>query len=185
MTHNAQTQSVGRPRKKETIKEQSIYVYLPDKLMVEEWKSLAMENDQSISRFVMERVEDSLRKNGEGSRFSRKDLLDRVQQLEKENIEYKKEHDVKSRAYDAIEKEVQTLRVSPFLDPINKGFKQVGNDLVSLLRTRKRLGYDELLPALGIKPTEIELVKGVNNQIEVLVQYGLVQVDLRGWRWVD
>jgi len=75
MTSGQEKRPVGRPRKTETYVKRSIRVYLPDMTMVNEWKALAKGSDQSISKFVIERVEDSIRKNGEGSRHSRKDLI--------------------------------------------------------------------------------------------------------------
>jgi len=185
MTSNGKNRPVGRPRKTETIKERSIYVYLPSKVMVAEWKSLAKENRQSISRFVLERVEGSLRSNGEGARYSRKDLIDRNQTLEEENRALRRDLEIKSKAYGALEKELQVLRIQPFLNPLIESVREIHQDMVKLFRTRKRVKYDELLPGLGVKPTELEVVKGINNQIEVLTKFGLIKPDMHGWRWVD
>jgi len=55
---------VAKPKKRrktETIKERAIYVYLPSLGMVRDWKSRA-EKVGSISKFVIERVEDSIRR---------------------------------------------------------------------------------------------------------------------------
>ena len=149
-----------------------------------EWKSLAKEHGQSISKFVMERVEDSLRQNGEGPRHTRKELIDRTFDLEKEVKQLREDLDMKSRAYRALEDELQMLRIQPFLTPVTQGMKEINNIVVQLFMKKKRINYDELLSVLGIKPTEMELVKGVNNQIEVLTHYGLVKPDLKGWRWL-
>ena len=152
--------------------------------IVNEWKSLAKEHGQSISKFVMERVEDSLRQNGEGPRHTRKELIDRTFDLEKEVKQLREDLDMKSRAYRALEDELQMLRIQPFLTPVTQGMKEINNIVVQLFMKKKRINYDELLSVLGIKPTEMELVKGVNNQIEVLTHYGLVKPDLKGWRWL-
>ncbi len=153
-------------------------------VIFKEWKALAKESGQSMSKFVIERVEEVLRKNGEGARYSRKDLIDRSLELERVNKELRKELGIKTKAYEALERELQTLRVQPFLNPVAEGFRQLNKNLVDLFRTRKRVSYDELLPAMGIRPTEIDMVKGINNQIEVLTQYGLIKPDIRGWRWI-
>ena len=70
MTPNPKKRPIGRPRKTDSIKDRSIYVYLPSKALVEEWKSQAKEHKQSISKFVQERVEESLSRNGDGARYS-------------------------------------------------------------------------------------------------------------------
>ena len=46
--------------KTETIKERSIYVYLPSHEMVKAWKKRAKKQGASISKFVIEHVENSL-----------------------------------------------------------------------------------------------------------------------------
>ena len=104
--------------------------------------------------------------------------------LEQINRDLSKDLEIKSKAYEALENELQTLRVQPFLNPM-EGIRKLSKDLVELFRTRKKVSYDELLPALGIKPMDIDLVKGINTQIEVLTHYGLIQSDLKGWRWID
>lgn len=184
MTSEPIKRPVGRPRKSETYVKRSIRVYLPDMAMVGEWKALAKENKQSISKFVIERVEDSIRNNGEGARHSRKDLIDRNINLEQINRELRKDMEIKTKAYEALENELQTLRVQPFLNPMAEGMRRLSKDLIELFTTRKRVSYDELLPALGIKPMDIELVKGINTQIEALTHYGLIKSDLKGWRWL-
>ena len=183
MARNYKKDQSERPRKTETIKERSIYVYLPDKAMTEEWKNLARETGQSISKFVVERVEDSLRNNGDGPRHSRKDLIDRVRDLEMQLAAAQEDLTIKSRAYVALESELQSLRVQPFLNPGSSGVRQYNKDLMELFKRKKRITYDELLPSLRIKPTDVEQVTAINNQIELLVSLGLVKVDLRGWRW--
>ena len=62
--------------KTETIKQRAVYVYLPSLGMMEDWKQRADKAGSSISKFVVERVEDSLRRDtgDEGSR-SRLKLL--------------------------------------------------------------------------------------------------------------
>jgi hypothetical protein len=63
-------------RKTETIKDRAIYVYLPSLEMVQDWKGRAEKSGVSISKFVIERVEDSLRsEEGEDVYVSRAELV--------------------------------------------------------------------------------------------------------------
>ncbi len=48
--------------KTKTIKDRSIYVYLPSEEMARRWKDQADRNGISVSKFVTDRVEDSLRR---------------------------------------------------------------------------------------------------------------------------
>ena len=65
---------------------------------VEEWKRLARESGQSLSSWAQERIEDSMQKNGMGERYSRRDLMERNSELEKENWSLKRELEVQVRA---------------------------------------------------------------------------------------
>ncbi len=64
---------MARPNKgkTETVKKRAIYVYLPSEEMAEEWKRIAKERKVSISKFVIECVNESLSKS-ESDFISRK-----------------------------------------------------------------------------------------------------------------
>ncbi len=181
---DSNVKKIGRPKKSETTVKRQINVYLPNMVMVEEWKNLAKQSDISLSRWVQEHVETSIQRNGEGSRYSRKDLIDRNMELEKENRNLMQENEMKSKAYEALDRELQNLRTKPFLDPAYQGFRFMNRELVKTFRERKKIGYDELLSILKVNPMEIENVKAINNLIEILVNMGILEQDLRGWRWI-
>jgi len=177
--------SRGRPRKSETIKERTVSVYLPDKDMLNEWKKVAADHELSLSRFIIERIEESFKQNGDGERYTRRDLIERNQQLERENGGLRKELELKTKVYEALDRENKNLRNQPWLNPSAHENLQFSKELIALFRERKRVFFDDLLPALGIKPTEVDSVKAVNNQLAVLAGYGLITQDLKGWRWVE
>ena len=177
--------SPGRPRKSETIKERTVSVYLPDKYMLNEWKKVAAEHKKSLSRFIIERIEESMKEQGDGDRYTRRDLIERNQLLERENGALRKEVELKTKVYEALDRELKEIRKNEWLNPSDQRFLQVSRDLVILFRTKKRVLYNDLLPALEIKPTEMDSVKAVNNQIAVLTGYGLIEQDLKGWRWIE
>ncbi len=179
------TKKVGRPRKASTIVQRQLNVYLPDMIMVKEWKQLAKENNQSISKFVISRVEDSLKEHGVGPRYSRHDLMDRLHRLERENRNLQNDLEMKTKAYNLLDIEMREMRNRPFLTPLAEGARQISRKLISLIRSRGRLEYDELLPALDINPTQTDLIKSVTTQLEHLVHAGVVKQDLKGWEWVQ
>jgi hypothetical protein len=183
-THEPKKRSPGRPRKSETIKERTVNVYLPEKYMLKEWQKVAAEHKKSLSGFIIERVEDSLREQGEGERYTRVDLILRNQKLERENGALRKELELKTKVYEAIDRENKNLRNQPWLDPSDEGKRKFSRELITLFRTRKKVTFDELLPALEIKPTEMESVKAINTQLSALTGYGIIQQDLKGWKWL-
>ena len=183
-THDQKKRSPGRPRKSETIKERTVNVYLPEKFMLQEWKKVAAEHKMSLSRFIIERVEDTLKEQGDGERYTRRDLIERNQKLERENGALRKELELKTKVYEALDQENKSLRNQPWLDPAHQGKRHFGRELINLLHQRKRITFNELLPALGIIPTDMESMKAINNQLNVLTGYGLIQQDLKGWKWL-
>jgi len=183
-TKEQKKRSPGRPRKSETIKERTVNVYLPEKYMLKEWQKVAAEHKKSLSGFIIERVEESLREQGEGERYTRRDLILRNQKLERENGALRKELELKTKVYEAIDQENKSLRNQPWLDPAHQGYRHFGRELITLLHQRKRISFNELLPALGINPTEMESMKAINNQLTALTEYGLIQQDLKGWKWL-
>ncbi|MEM3614953.1 MAG: hypothetical protein QXK91_06625, partial [Nitrososphaerales archaeon] len=70
--------------KTRTIKDRAVYVYLPSLEMDEDWRR-AEKAGVSISRFVVERVEDSIRReDGEEGYLSRAELVKRLGDAEEE-----------------------------------------------------------------------------------------------------
>jgi hypothetical protein len=62
--------------KTDTIKQRSIYVYLPSHDMVQRWKTHAKNSGTSISKFVAEHVENSLHQEEEAEYTSRNALIE-------------------------------------------------------------------------------------------------------------
>ena len=168
--------------KTETIKERSIYVYLPSKDMVDEWKKKAQAAGMSTSKFVIENVEGGLRRDEEGF-TPRADLLERVTKLEEENTELRKKTKILDSAINNLESELQHYRSQPFLNNNFTGFRKYEKDLIHLLSKRKKVESTEILNALGIDPTKSDVVKAINRQLENLERYGLVRPVLGGWEW--
>ena len=175
----------GRPKKPTSVNKRSTNIYFPTLEMKEEWKAVAKAKNQSISKFIIDRVEESLRLNGDGPRYTRKDLIDRNMQLERENEILRKDLEIKGLAFKVLDQELKILRSQPFLNPIDESHRQLNQDLISLLRDRKRVKYDEILPLLHIRPTDQMSVKNLNHQIELLVHFGIIRSNFKGWTWIE
>jgi hypothetical protein len=70
-----------RRTKTETIKERAIYVYLPSHEMVKDWKKRAKKQGASLSKFVIEHVENSLRQEDEPTYKPRGELIKEIAKL--------------------------------------------------------------------------------------------------------
>lgn len=171
--------------KTETIKQRAIYVYLPSIEMVERWKGLAKKQGTSISKFVAEHVENSLRQEEEPDFKSRAELLREIGVLREELEEEQKRNRRLDLVIDKLEEELRRYRAKPFLDEEFEGLRKFQKELIELLREGGLLGSSEILSRLGIDPREHESVKAVSKQLEILESYGLVAATSKGWRWLE
>lgn len=168
----------------ETIKDRAIYVYLPSVEMVEDWKRRAERQGTSLSKFVREHVENSLRQEERPGYRSRGHLLKELRELKEKLAEGRK----KTRRLDVVaeklERELRRYRAKPFLEENFAGIRRFQKELVDVLREGGVLSSEELLSRLSIERSEHEAVKGISKQLQILESYGLVESSPRGWRWV-
>jgi len=170
--------------KTETIKERAIYVYLPSVKLVERWKEAAKSQGASISKFVIEHVENSLRQEEEPGYQSRGELWKEIKSLREELKETSREKRLLEHVVEKLEKEVRRYRAQPFLQPDFEGVRRFQKELIEALREGGVKSSKELLARLDIDPLEHEAVKAIYKQLEILQAYGLVDSSPRGWRWV-
>jgi len=168
--------------KTETIKKRAVYVYLPSTNMTEDWKKRAEQAGLSISKFVLERVEDSLRREGEESYLSRLQLIQRLSKSEEELKKLRRDNRLLRKLVDNLDTELKRYRTKPFLNDEFVGVRRLDRELIEILK-ENRLTAEEILNQLSIDSSEIDLVKAVTKQLEILEAYGLVEYSGRRWRW--
>lgn len=175
-----------KPRRKtETIKDRAIYVYLPSLEMVEDWKSRAEKSRVSISKFVIERVEDSLRSEDGGKEIyvNRAELAKKYRDSEEELKKMRNENRLLKKLADNLDSELRRYRAQPFLEEAFEGVRRFDRDLVELLKKGGSLSQEQILVSLNIDPSDSDLVKAVSRQLEALEAYGLLDYRGRGWKW--
>lgn len=170
--------------KTETIKERAIFVYLPSVEQKERWESCAREQHTSVSKFVVEHVENSLRQEEGRGYQSRSELLRTIQELKEQLEKVSREKHVLEIAAERLEEELGRYRSQPFLEGSFVGLRRYQRELVEILKEGRAVSSDEILSRLSIKPSEQEAVKAVSRQLENLEGYGFVQSSPRGWKWV-
>ena len=173
--------------KTQTIKERSIYVYLPSTEMVEDWKTKAEKASVSISKFVMDRVEDSLkREEGEEEGYlSRIELIKKLKIVEEEGKKTNEENRLLKRLVENLDKELKRYRMRPFAEESFEGKRSFDKELIELLRKSGSHSQEEILARLDMDPSDAEMVKAVSRQLEALEGYSLVEYSGRGWRWKE
>ena len=170
--------------KTETIKERAVYVYLPSLGMVEDWKRRAKKAGVSISKFVIERVEESIRREeGEEGYLSRAELIKRLRDAEEELKKVKNENRLLKKLAENLDNELRRYRAQPFLEKAFEGVRRFDRDLIELLRKGGSYTEEQILTHLNIDPSDTDLVKAVSKQLETLEGYGLLEYKGRGWKW--
>ncbi len=169
---------------KKQLKERSIYVYLPSVEMAGRWKALAERSGRTISKFVAEHVENSLRQEEEGSSYkSRAELIKQLREKDEEIAQLREESRLMRQLADRLDKELRRYRMQPFAKEEFQGVRSYDRELVDLLKHEGMVDSDHLLSKLGIDPKEKDVVKAVDRQLASLEAYGLVEATPRGWRW--
>jgi len=171
--------------KTETIKERAIYVYLPSLEMVEDWKLRAEKADVSISRFVIDRVEDSIRREeGEEGYLGRPELIKKLREAEEELKKATSENRLLKRLAENLDNELRRYRAQPFIEEGFEGIRKFDKDLIELFRKGGAYTQEEILTNLNIDPSDTDLVKAVSKQLEALEGYGLLEYKGRSWKWI-
>ena len=151
--------------------------------MVKAWKKRAKKQGASISKFVIEHVENSLQQEEDPVYKPRGDLVKEINALKNELRELKDDNRQKKIVIARLEDELRKYRAEVFLEERFEGLRKYDRELINILKRRGVVDSDELLQDLGIDPRESELVKAVSQQLENLEEYGLVTATKRGWRW--
>ena len=171
-------------RKTDSIKDRAIYVYLPSLEMVKDWKCRAEKSGVSISRFVIERVEDSLRsEEGEDAYINRAELVKKLRDSENELKKARNENRLTKKLAENLDNELRRYRAQPFLEESFEGVRRFDRDLVELLKKGGSLTQEQILASLNVDPSDSDLVKAVSRQLEALEAYGLLDYRGRGWKW--
>lgn len=176
---------VVRLGKTETIKKRAIYVYLPSAEQKEHWEKCARAQGTSVSKFVSEHVENSLRQEEEPDYKSRSDLSRTIKELKEQLDKVSKEKHVLEIAAERLEEELGRYRSQPFLEENFVGVRRYQKELVGILKEGRVVSGDEILSRLGIEPSEQEAVKAVSKQLENLESYSIVQSTPKGWKWME
>jgi predicted DNA-binding protein len=151
-----------------------IYLYLPSKADKERWEKLAEKSCAPLSKFIIEIVENAL--NEDADYKPRGELMKEISGLKKENKDLRDDLRLKGIVIERYEEELKRHRSAAFLENGFEGTRRYQRQLVDLFRHGGTYDSFRILEALGIGPTESELVKAVSKQLEDLESYGMIEV---------
>jgi hypothetical protein len=164
------------------LKARYVDVYLPSQDVKQQWEEEARNAGVPLSKFVFEAVEAfrASKKETPRSDFI-KELAEAKEELQKLRSELK----MKNLLLEKLKGEVYKARYDSFKEvQLDEGTRRHDEDLIKALRCGKPLDGYAILNELGVDPRDTEAVKLVNNQLESLRRFGLIEETADGWRWI-
>ena len=164
------------------LKARYVDVYLPSEAAKRQWEGDAKKAGMPLSRFVFEAVEAFRATKNEKPRSDFvKELAEAKEDLQKLRSELK----LKNMLLEKLEGDVYKARYESFKEiEIGEGTRRHDEELIKILKRGKAVEGYTILKELGIDPRDTEAVKLVNNQLESLRRFGLVDEKSNGWRWI-
>jgi hypothetical protein len=181
--------SAGRPNqgKTGTIKQRKFDVYLPTTELLQEWRETAEASGMSLSRYIMEVVEQH-RQGIQLVTMPSPMLEERANQLEKELAALQMRFDTLNLAFH--NQEVELSRLSIANTNVGKGYIDLPTvkSMVNVLRNDHKQGIDwlDMLKVMHVTRRNSEQMKKWADALNFLMDVGLVNKGLDDlFRWND
>ena len=129
--------------KKKELKQRAIYVYPPSE-MAENWKKRAEKSSTSISKFVIEHVENSLG-SAEDDYRSRTIVIEENRQLRESLDEKEKRNHHLELLVEKLEEDLRIYRSRLFTDTSSIGTRTYDKQLITILREPGAHNTDTIL----------------------------------------
>lgn len=168
--------------KTDTIKERRVDVYLDTLDRKERWKRIADEEDESLSKFVQRSVEYAI-EHGGPNYTELGERAKRIQELEQEVDELRREVRQKDMVIEKLEDDLQQYQMEPFADDDFEGVRRYDRELIEIIQNSDRVTGTEIRRRLDLDPTDSDQMQALDTQLQQLESYGLITSTPRGWRW--
>lgn len=176
---------VGRPNLglTKTIRRRAICVYLPTERMAAEWKAEAKKHGLSVSRLILELVDDELRKSSLGvtPREQLEGELDEAwskiatlwSEVDKLREDNRRCQETIAEYRGKLSMPVRVAEKSAEYVPM----------LAELIHEEKVLAIQNALNKLGISRRDTEARQAVGAAADALASMGLIEKGMSDWRW--
>ena len=164
------------------LKTRYIDVYLPTEAAKHEWEEDAKKAGLPLSKFVFGAVEAFRAAKDETPRY---EMVKELAEAKEESQKLRSELKMKTMLLEKMDAEVYKARYASFHEvEMAEGTRRHDLELIKILQRCKVLEGYAILKELGVDPSETDAVKLVNNQLESLRRFGLVEETANGWRWI-
>jgi hypothetical protein len=152
-------------------------VILPSPKILEKWKSEAAVKGLSVSSWILETVEgrdiDTASRSADAQEI--KALRDQVRTL-------KKERDATLLELEKERTALFKLKHATLLQP--SGQDQIERNIIDALRRGGVWNERDLLKELNVDSHDIDAIKLITKQLEILQICDLVEETVKGWKWI-
>jgi hypothetical protein len=164
------------------LKARYVDVYLPSENAKLEWEEDAKKSGLPMSKFVFAAVEAFRAAKDE---TPRSDMVRELAETKEESQKLRSELKMKTLLLEKLEADLYKARYANFQEVVmDEGTRRHDKELINVLKRGKALEGYTILKKLSIDPGETEAVKLVNNQLESLRRFGLVEETANGWKWI-
>jgi hypothetical protein len=175
----------GRPNRgrTETLKQRAVYLYVPTEKMLAKWKTEADRFGMSLSSFLVEVIDDAMRRNPAGL-TPREKVEKELSQATSDLQAVRMQRDsFRSRLEDS---EATIARYRESLEDVLSYVpdEKVQKKVVSLFLKRGRWQIDDFMREAGADTGKAEDLSKIQRTIEHLKRVGLVEGDFGEWRWL-
>lgn len=102
--------------------------------------------------------------------------------LQEENRKLREDLRLRSLALEKAETDLFRLRGAEWAE--ERGRKHLNEDLTDLLKTGSTWTASQILESLGVSPRDIDAMKIISKQLQILQAAGVITETARGWRWM-
>jgi hypothetical protein len=164
------------------LKTRYVDVYLPSEAAKKQWEEDAKKVGLPLSKFVFEAVEAY---RAAKDKKPRSDLIKELAEVKEEAQKLRGELKLKNMLLEKLEGDVYKARYDSSKEvELGEGSRRHDEELIKILKHGKAIEGYTILEKLGIDPRDTEAVKLVDNQLESLRRFGLVEENANGWRWI-
>ncbi len=169
--------------KNKDLKKRAIYVYPPLE-MTKRWKTIAEKHGTSVSKLVIEHVENSLNMTEQDLR-TKANIINENQKLKETVRDLEKQTGRKELLIEKLEQDLKLYRSRLFTDESFLGKRSFDKQLVRILKEPGTHTENEIKTRLKLKKDDVESLKAVSLQISNLEQYDLIKKTGKGWEWTS
>jgi tRNA nucleotidyltransferase/poly(A) polymerase len=164
------------------LKARYVDVYLPSEKSKHEWEEEAKKAGLPMSKYVFEAVEAFRAAKDE---TPKSEIVKELAESKEEAQKLRSELKMKTLLLEKLEADVYKVRYASFQEvQMGEGTRRHDEELIKILRHGKALEGYSILKELGIDPMDTQAVKLIDNQLESLRRFGLVEETANGWRWI-